>query len=148
MDDPGGLVILIAMAGGVALSVCVAPVMTVVAALKHGEVALGQAVSIQVEPIGEIAEFEGTETLYAPLLFIKPVTVELSVPPVQVYGPTGNEGFGTNVKVKLPPFQDCAPASVTCPETVVDCAKALTAPASRKAKAKMILFIVPFSSIA
>lgn len=38
----------------------------------------------------------------------------------------GNWGFGTNCAVNVPLFQAWAPASVTCPLTVVDCANAKT----------------------
>jgi hypothetical protein len=48
-----------AMAGGVALIVCVPPVTLVLAVVEQEEVANGQKVTIHVEPGGKIALFEG-----------------------------------------------------------------------------------------
>jgi hypothetical protein len=128
-------------AGGVTFSVCVAPVIGVAGVEKQDEAALGQTWRIHVEFIGEMAVFEGIETEYEPVPLSTPVMTLLSVPPVHVYGPVGNCGLGVKVNWNVPPFHDCAPASVTWPETVVLCPKAFAAPASRKAKARIIFRI-------
>src|SRR5580693_6345083 len=117
--EPGGTVRFIAMAGGVTLSVCVAPVIVVADAEKLGEVAFGVTCKIHLEPIGEMVALSGTLCEYDPVPSRKPVMVVFSVPPVHVYGPTGNCGLGTNVNWNVPPAHACEPRSVTVPETVV-----------------------------
>src|ERR1700676_242407 len=94
--DPGGTVMLMAMAGGVTLSVCVPPVIVVAGVEKHGDVAFGHTCKIHFEPIGEIVALSGTLCEYAPEPFRKPAMTLFSAPPVHVYGPVGNCGLGTN----------------------------------------------------
>jgi len=115
---------LMRIAGGVAFSVCVAPVIVILLTVKQPELACGQNVAVHWLWMGEIAVFDGMLTEYVPVPLNEPPKFVGSVPPVHVYGPTGFCGLGTKTKLKVPLFHVCAPASVMVPETVVDCEKA------------------------
>ena len=84
MFTDGGFIRLIAIAGGVMLNVCVAPVTDIFALVKHGHVASGHTETDHRDPIGVMAVFDGMLIEYAPLPFNVPVITLFSVPPVQV----------------------------------------------------------------
>jgi hypothetical protein len=89
-----------------------------------------------VVPPGEIVVVLGSDCESAPVPSSVPVTVRLNAPPGHdtCVGPL-------KVKVNFPLTQATPPASVTVDVTVVDCPKELTAPASRKMRARISFFM-------